>query len=94
MRERHDGRVCIGFELEHHVIGTSPRESLYVAGAWAMYVRDRTVALDGADWGLCSAMALAIVVAREAGKAWWRAVDRRSAFDLSPFRLSRFAAAA
>jgi len=34
--------------IEHHVISTSPRESLYIAGAWAMYVRDRSVAHDSA----------------------------------------------
>jgi len=34
--------------LQHHVVGTSPRVSLYVAGEWAMYVRDRVVSHDAA----------------------------------------------
>ena len=38
-----------------------------------------TVSLDAGDWLLCAAMASTIVLAREAGKAWWRAVDRRAA---------------
>jgi Ca2+-transporting ATPase len=38
-----------------------------------------TVALGAVDWALCVAMASTIVVAREAGKAWWRAMDRRAA---------------
>ena len=38
-----------------------------------------TVALDAGDWLLCAAAASTIVFAREAGKAWWRAVDRRAA---------------
>ena len=35
-----------------------------------------TVSLDPGDWLLCAAVASTIVLAREAGKAWWRAVDR------------------
>jgi Ca2+-transporting ATPase len=38
-----------------------------------------TVALDAGDWLLCAAIAATIVLAREAGKAWWRAADRRAA---------------
>ena len=38
-----------------------------------------TVPLGAADWLACAAMAATIVVAREAGKAWWRGVDRRAA---------------
>ena len=39
--------------------------------------------LDAADWLFCAAIASTIVVAREAGKAWWRGVDRRNAGTLS-----------
>ncbi len=42
-----------------------------------------TVPLDAADWLFCAAIASTIVVAREAGKAWWRGVDRRNAGTLS-----------
>ena len=42
-----------------------------------------TVPLAAADWLFCAAIASTIVVAREAGKAWWRGVDRRSAGTLS-----------
>ena len=42
-----------------------------------------TVPLDATDWLFCAAVASTIVVAREAGKAWWRAVDRRRAGLLS-----------
>ncbi len=38
-----------------------------------------TVPLGAGDWLLCAAAASTIVFAREAGKAWWRAVDRRMA---------------
>ena len=38
-----------------------------------------TVALDAGDWLISAAVASTIVLAREAGKAWWRAVDRRAA---------------
>ncbi|MBI3043814.1 MAG: cation-translocating P-type ATPase [Betaproteobacteria bacterium] len=38
-----------------------------------------TVPLAAGDWLLCAAVAGTIVIAREAGKAWWRAVDRRAA---------------
>jgi len=38
-----------------------------------------TVALAGSDWLLCAGVAFAIVVARETGKAGWRAIDRRAA---------------
>jgi len=38
-----------------------------------------TVPLDAGDWLLCAAAASTIVFAREAGKAWWRAADRRAA---------------
>jgi Ca2+-transporting ATPase len=38
-----------------------------------------TVALGVSDWLLCAAVAATIFIAREAGKAWWRAVDRRRA---------------
>jgi Ca2+-transporting ATPase len=38
-----------------------------------------TVALGAGDWALCAGMASTIIVAREAGKAWWRALDRRAA---------------
>ena len=37
-----------------------------------------TVPLDAADWLVCAAVASTIAFAREAGKAWWRAVDRWS----------------
>ncbi len=37
-----------------------------------------TVPLDAGDWLLCAAAASTIVLAREAGKAWWRAADRRT----------------
>ncbi len=37
-----------------------------------------TVPLDARDWLLCAAAASTIVFAREAGKAWWRAADRRA----------------
>jgi Ca2+-transporting ATPase len=37
-----------------------------------------TVPLGALDWLLCAAVASTIVLAREAGKAWWRAVDRRA----------------
>jgi len=42
-----------------------------------------TVALSAGDWLLCAAVAMAIVLAREAGKAWWRAYDRRAGTPLS-----------
>ena len=42
-----------------------------------------TVALDAGDWLLCAAVASTVVFAREACKAWWRSVDRRSAVRLS-----------
>ena len=42
-----------------------------------------TVALSAGDWLLCAAVAMAIVLAREAGKAWWRACDRRAGTPLS-----------
>jgi Ca2+-transporting ATPase len=35
-----------------------------------------TVPLGAADWLFCVGVASTIVVAREGGKAWWRAVDR------------------
>jgi Ca2+-transporting ATPase len=35
-----------------------------------------TVPLGLTDWLFCAAVAATIVVAREGGKAWWRAVDR------------------
>jgi P-type Ca2+ transporter type 2C len=38
-----------------------------------------TVALSGADWALCIAVAGSVVVVREAQKAYFRAVDRRAA---------------
>jgi Ca2+-transporting ATPase len=38
-----------------------------------------TVPLSIADWTFCAAVAATIVVAREAGKAWWRTLDRRIA---------------
>ena len=38
-----------------------------------------TVALGAYDWLACAIVAFAIVIAREAGKAWWRAYDRRAA---------------
>jgi Ca2+-transporting ATPase len=38
-----------------------------------------TVPLDAADWLACAAVASTIAFAREAGKAWWRAADRRVA---------------
>jgi P-type Ca2+ transporter type 2C len=38
-----------------------------------------TVPLDAADWLVCAAVASTIAFAREAGKAWWRAADRRAA---------------
>ena len=37
------------------------------------------VPLDAGDWLLCAAVAFAIVLARETGKAGWRFVDRRAA---------------
>jgi P-type Ca2+ transporter type 2C len=37
-----------------------------------------TVPLEARDWLLCTAAASTIVFAREAGKAWWRGVDRRA----------------
>ena len=37
-----------------------------------------TVALGPGDWALCAGMASTIIVAREAGKAGWRALDRRA----------------
>jgi Ca2+-transporting ATPase len=43
-----------------------------------------TVSLDGGDWLACTAVASTIVLAREAGKAWWRAVDRRAAWSPPP----------
>ena len=42
-----------------------------------------TVPLGVADWLFCAAVASTIVVAREGGKAWWRAVDRWRAAPLS-----------
>lgn len=36
------------------------------------------VSLAADDWLLCAAVASTIVLAREAGKASWRAVDRRA----------------
>jgi len=42
-----------------------------------------TVALDAGDWLLCAGVAFTVVIAREAGKAWWRSVDRRRAAGLS-----------
>jgi Ca2+-transporting ATPase len=38
-----------------------------------------TVPLDAGDWVLCTLVASTVAFAREAGKAWWRAVDRRAA---------------
>jgi P-type Ca2+ transporter type 2C len=38
-----------------------------------------TVALGAADWLICAGVASTVVFAREAGKAWWRRVDRRGA---------------
>jgi Ca2+-transporting ATPase len=38
-----------------------------------------TVSLTAADWLLCTAIASTVAFAREGGKAWWRAVDRRHA---------------
>jgi len=38
----------------------------------------RTVTLAADDWLLSAAAASTIVLAREAGKAWWRAADRRA----------------
>jgi Ca2+-transporting ATPase len=38
-----------------------------------------TAALTAGDWAQCLGMASTIVAAREAGKAWWRSVDRRNA---------------
>jgi Ca2+-transporting ATPase len=38
-----------------------------------------TVPLDAGDWLACAAVASTIALAREAGKAWWRAADRRAA---------------
>jgi len=35
-----------------------------------------TAPLGAADWLLCVGVAATIVIAREGGKAWWRAVDR------------------
>jgi Ca2+-transporting ATPase len=35
-----------------------------------------TVPLGGADWLACAAVGGTVVLAREAGKAWWRARDR------------------
>jgi Ca2+-transporting ATPase len=43
-----------------------------------------TVPLDGSDWLACAAVASTVVFAREAGKAWWRAVDRRAGRRSSP----------
>ena len=43
-----------------------------------------TVPLSVTDWLFCAAVASTIVVAREGGKAWWRAVDRRRAVSFSP----------
>jgi Ca2+-transporting ATPase len=43
----------------------------------ALQVAFGTVALTAQEWLACVAMALTIALAREAGKAWWRAVDRR-----------------
>jgi len=42
-----------------------------------------TVALGAGDWLLCAGVASTVVFAREAGKAWWRRVDRRRAAELS-----------
>jgi Ca2+-transporting ATPase len=42
-----------------------------------------TVPLGVTDWLFCAAVAATIVVAREGGKAWWRAVDRRRAGSIS-----------
>jgi Ca2+-transporting ATPase len=38
-----------------------------------------TVSLTASDWLLCTAIAATVAFAREAGKAWWRAADRRRA---------------
>jgi Ca2+-transporting ATPase len=38
-----------------------------------------TVPLDVGDWVLCTLVASTVALAREAGKTWWRAVDRRAA---------------
>ena len=38
-----------------------------------------TVPLAAGDWLACAAVAATIVLARESGKAWWRAYDRRAA---------------
>ena len=38
-----------------------------------------TVALGAGDWLLCAGVAFTVVIAREAGKTWWRSVDRRGA---------------
>jgi Ca2+-transporting ATPase len=42
-----------------------------------------TAPLGVTDWLFCAAVASTIVVAREGGKVWWRAVDRRRAGSLS-----------
>jgi Ca2+-transporting ATPase len=51
---------------------------LVVIHAPALQQAFGTVPLDAGDWLACAAVALSIVIAREAGKALWRAVDRRA----------------
>ena len=58
--------VALGLALQSAVI--------YVPGLQQAF---GTVSLSADDWLLCTATASTIVLAREAGKAWWRAMDRR-----------------
>jgi Ca2+-transporting ATPase len=66
------GAVAVGLALQLAVV--------YVPGLERAF---GTVPLTAADWAFCAAVAASIVVWREAGKAWWRSVDRRRAAPLT-----------
>jgi Ca2+-transporting ATPase len=63
--------VAVGLALQLAVV--------YIPGLQRAF---GTVPLGLTDWLFCAAVASTIVVAREGGKAWWRAVDRRRAGPL------------
>jgi Ca2+-transporting ATPase len=57
--------VAIGLALQLAVVYTPSLQQAF-----------GTVPLAAADWAFCAAIAASIVLWREAGKAWWRGVDR------------------
>jgi len=64
--------VAVGLALQLAVV--------YIPGLQRAF---GTVPLGATDWLFCAAVASTIVVAREGGKAWWRAVDRSRAEPLN-----------